>query len=399
MIDLPILLATSICQTLFESGYTAYFAGGWVRDLLLDRPSDEIDIATSAPPAVIQELFSKTIPVGIEFGVVIVVLEGINFEVTTFRKDHPYLDGRHPEGVDFSTPEKDAMRRDFTINGMFYDPLSEQIHDYVEGREDLERGIIRAIGKAEERFTEDRLRMLRAVRFSARFGFTIEEATQKAIRESAHSLLPAVSMERIWQEFTKMASYPHFDQALLELKRLYILETIFPQLKEVDIEKLVAPFPYFPLETPTIIYLLELFPHVSLEERLSLCDYLKVTNRDKKLASFFFHSLIPFRDHSEWAHFYAAPHAKLFLQVQAAKLLPPERLHFFNEHEKRERGLKRHIERIQKNHPLVTSALLKKHGIEAGKEMGVLLKKAEAYAINHDLHSAEEVLKVLLKGE
>jgi poly(A) polymerase len=148
-------VATEICKTLLDHGYIAYFAGGWVRDLLLGRQTDEIDIATSAPPYIIQELFPKTIPVGIAFGVVIVVKEGINFEVTTFRKDHIYIDGRHPTGIDFSTPKKDAERRDFTINGMFYDPLTQTIYDYIGGQEDLKNGIIRAIGNAHERFLED----------------------------------------------------------------------------------------------------------------------------------------------------------------------------------------------------------------------------------------------------
>ncbi len=163
-----------------------------MRDLLLHKSSHEIDIATSAPPHIIQHLFPRTVAVGIQFGVIVVVLEGINFEVTTFRKDHPYQDGRHPEGVDYSTPEKDAERRDFTINGMFYDPLTEIIYDFVGGKEDLKRKVIRAIGNPHARFAEDRLRMIRAVRFAARLGFEIESETAKAIEEHAHHLFPAV---------------------------------------------------------------------------------------------------------------------------------------------------------------------------------------------------------------
>ncbi|MCC5832360.1 MAG: CCA tRNA nucleotidyltransferase [Chlamydiales bacterium] len=399
MTTLPLLLATSICQTLFEAGYTAYFAGGWVRDLLLDNPTDEIDIATSAPPHVIQELFPKTIPVGIAFGVVIVVLEGINFEVTTFRKDHPYYDGRHPEGVDFSTPEKDAFRRDFTINGMFFDPLSESIYDYVGGREDLEKRLIRAIGDPRRRFSEDRLRMIRAVRFSARLEFRIEEETDAAICELASTLFPSVSMERIWQEFCKMAAFPHFDQALIQLKRLNLLETIFPQLKEADIEKLVSPFLYFPLRSPAIIYLLELFPDASLEERIALCSYLKTSNAEKKLVEFFTRSSAlfdqPGTEPYDWAHLYAHPHSELLIRVRAARIYPPERIVFLEEHEARRERLKKHIERIQEHRPLVTSAMLKEKGIPPGKKMGQLLKEAERFAVNHHLDSPEEVLKML----
>ncbi len=389
------LLATSICQTLFEAGYVAYFAGGWVRDHLLGHPSDEIDIATSAPPHIIQELFPRTIPVGIAFGVVIVIHEGVNFEVATFRKDHPYHDGRHPDGVDFSTPEKDAVRRDFTINGMFFDPLNEFIYDYVDGRNDLEKGVIRAIGNPRERFLEDRLRMIRACRFSARLVFPIEEETEAAIKELASTLLPAVSMERIWQEFNKMAAYPHFDRALIQLNSLGLMEHIFPQLKGVDIEKRVSSFPYFPLDCPTIVYLLELFPDTPSE----LCEYLKATNEDKKLVTFFSKSAELFSqpgiENYQWAHFYAHPHSKLLIQVRAAKIHPPERLAFLEEHAVRQEQLKKHIKRIKTRTPLVTSAILEKEGIAPGKKMGVLLKKAEQIGVNENIEDPSTLIKRL----
>jgi len=403
MSEIHTLLATSICQTLFEAGYVAYFAGGWVRDLLLDHPSDEVDIATSASPSVVQELFPKTIPVGVAFGVIIVVLEGINFEVTTFRKDHPYHDGRHPDGVDFSTPEKDALRRDFTINGMFYDPLSESIYDYVKGQADLQNRVIRAIGEPKMRFSEDRLRMIRACRFSSRLGFRIEEMTEAAIKEQATTLFPSVSMERIWQEFTKMAAYPNFDHALMLLKRLNLLETIFPQLKDVDIEKLVSPFPYFPPHCPPIVYLLQLFPDTTLQERLDLCEYLKATNEDKKLVTFFTESAALFNlagtESYSWAHFYAHPYSELLIRVRAAKIYPPERVVFLEEHEARRARLSKHIKRIETRRPLVTASMLKKLGVEPGKKMGDLLKEAQRLAINHNLKSADEVLKILQKEE
>lgn len=392
------LLATSICRILFESGYVAYFAGGWVRDLLLKQPTDEIDIATSAPPEVVQKLFPKTIPVGVAFGVIIVVIDGVNFEVTTFRKDHSYHDGRHPDGIDFSTPEKDALRRDFTINGMFYDPLTKTIYDYVGGQQDLKKKIIRAIGDPRHRFMEDRLRMIRAIRFSSRLKFQIEEKTAEAIHEQASTLFPSVSMERIWQELTKMAASHHFDQALITMEKLGLLQIIFPQLK-TSIEKYVAPFPYFPSDCPPIIYILELFPKTSLEECLALCDYLKTTNEDKKLVAFFIESKKPPEQPYDWAHFYAHPNADLFLRVQAAKILPPDRESFMKEHEARRTFLNTHIDRIRKRQPLVTAAMLQKRGIKPGKEMGLLLKKAEQIAINFNLNSSEEVLKTLLKEE
>lgn len=166
--------ATSVVQRLVDAGFTAYFAGGWVRDFLMQRPSDDIDIATSATVDEVQALFPKTVPVGVAFGILLVIEGGHPFEVATFRKDRGYTDGRRPTGIDPATPEEDAKRRDFTINGMFYDPLKKQLFDYVGGQQDIKNKLIRAIGNPHDRFLEDRLRMMRAVRYATRFDFPIE---------------------------------------------------------------------------------------------------------------------------------------------------------------------------------------------------------------------------------
>ena len=248
--------AKAIVAKLTRAGYTAYFAGGWVRDYLMGHPSEDIDIATNASPAEIMDLFPHTILVGLAFGVVIVVIEGHQFEVATFRKDLHYIDGRHPQGIEMATPIEDALRRDFTINGMFYDPLEEVIHDFVHGQEDIRKGIIRTIGDPHERFFEDRLRMLRAFRFSARFAFAIDPETQEAIRENADKLFPAVAMERVWQEFNKMVAYPRFDQAIVEMHRLTLLDVIFPEIAGMHIKELrqrVKNFSHFPPNCPTIL--------------------------------------------------------------------------------------------------------------------------------------------------
>lgn len=396
-------LATRIVRILFDAGFTAYFAGGYVRDLLLGIPSSEIDIATSAPPEKIISLFPKTILVGVSFGVVVVILEGINFEVATFRKDHPYVDGRHPEGVDFSTPEHDASRRDFTINGMFYDPLTKTLHDYVEGQSDLKKGIIRAIGNPQERFTEDRLRMLRAVRFSARFGFSIEKQTEKAIVEHASELTPSVSIERIWQELSKMSHYKSFGHALLTLHRLQLLGNIFSDLKNCPhqlIEKRVAPFPFFPEKTPLIVYLIELFENMNLESRIALCQFLKITKRDCQLAEFFYHSEELFTSNTaqkvDWAHFYAHPDSSLFLEIEGAKMESAKKQDFFAEHAKKREELQVAIKRIEEKKPLITAALLQQHGILPSKAMGLLLKEAEALNVNDNLDQ-QEILERLKK--
>ena len=392
--------AEEICKTLFAAGFTAYFAGGWVRDHLLGHPSIEIDIATSAPPQKIQQLFPKTIPVGIAFGVIIVVVDHVQFEVSTFRKDHPYQDGRHPSGIDFSTPEKDAQRRDFTINGMFYDPITKTLYDYVGGQEDLRRKMVRAIGNPHDRFTEDRLRMVRAVRFSSRLGFHLEEATAFAIKTCASTLLPAVSMERIWQELGKMCADSHFDQALLALHELGLLGVIFPHLKNTSIQEIskrVVPFPHFPLKSPTMAYLIELFPDLSLEAKQELCFYLKTSISERKLVEFFDSADTLFtssqKELHDWAHFYAHPLSSLYLGVQAAKMGPLKRIGFIEEHEERQNTLSPHIQRIRLKTPLVTSKHLSQLGIKPGRRMGVLLKHAEHIAINENHHRPEDVLQ------
>jgi poly(A) polymerase len=394
-------LAVEIVRRLFNSGFTAYFAGGYVRDLLLGIQSEEIDIATSAPPEKIISLFPKTVEVGKAFGVIVVITQGINFEVATFRKDHPYLDGRHPDGVDFSTPQHDAERRDFTINGMFYDPLTKELHDYVGGQNDLKQGIIRAIGDPLKRFEEDRLRMMRAVRFSARFHFPIEESTSEAIKNLSHTLLPAVSIERIFQELTKMSQQKSFSSALCQMHQLGLLQTIFPTLKEVSlkqIEKRTAAFPYFPLNTPLIVYLLELFENPALEERLVLCQYLKAKVSDQKCAEFFYHSSLLFQlpapSPLEWARFYAHDSSPLFLQIQGAKQAPGTKEAFFSEHEKRAHHLEIHIKRLQERKPLITAQLLEKEGIKPGKAMGELLKEGEKIVVNENLDQNEALLRL-----
>jgi poly(A) polymerase len=180
--------AISIVQALRRQGYEAYFAGGSVRDMLLGKMPQDYDIATSAHPEDVRRIFLDTVPVGAQFGVILVLIDGQPFEVATFRHDGPYLDGRRPSEVRYGSLEEDVRRRDFTINGMVYDPLADRVIDLVEGRRDLEERRIRAIGDAARRFQEDRLRMIRAVRFSAKLEFVIEDATFRAIQDLAPTI-------------------------------------------------------------------------------------------------------------------------------------------------------------------------------------------------------------------
>ena len=195
--------ARAIAARLREAGHTAYLAGGCVRDRLLGREPKDFDVATSAPAALVQQIFPRTVPVGAQFGVVLVLQDEQPVEVATFRADAAYVDGRHPVSVRFSSPEEDAQRRDFTINGMFIDPSTDRVIDYVAGQADLHAGIIRAIGNPDSRIKEDRLRMLRAVRFAAQLSFTIEPATFEAIRKAAPSITD-MAWERIGDEIVRM---------------------------------------------------------------------------------------------------------------------------------------------------------------------------------------------------
>ena len=203
--------ALAVLQRLRDSGHVAYFAGGCVRDLLLGAQPKDYDVATDAPPQKVRQLFRNTQAVGAAFGVILVRLGGSQIEVATFRADAGYDDGRHPTAVRFTTAEEDAKRRDFTINGLFLDPLSggsegrvgDQVIDYVGGQADMKARTVRAIGNPADRFDEDSLRLLRAVRFAARLNFTIDPTTSDAIKHHAPQL-KRISPERIAEELRIM---------------------------------------------------------------------------------------------------------------------------------------------------------------------------------------------------
>ena len=221
--------AIDIVKTLQGNGYKAYFAGGCVRDMIMGRESADYDIATNALPNDVMHLFEETIPVGVQFGVVIVLKEGHNFEVATFRTEGSYSDGRHPDYVAFSTPEDDVKRRDFTINGLLYDPIKNEMLDYVSGREDISKGIIRTIGNPIERFTEDKLRMIRAARFACRFNFPIHEETRQAIIKLARQI-HVVSAERIREELEKILTSPNPHIGIRLLDEFHLLQEILPEV-------------------------------------------------------------------------------------------------------------------------------------------------------------------------
>jgi poly(A) polymerase len=218
-----------IVKQLQDAGFEAYWAGGCVRDLLMGNEPHDYDIVTSAKPDEIEELLEKTIPVGKKFGVILAIVNGHHFEIATFRSDASYTDGRRPDAIYFTDAKEDALRRDFTINGIFYDPISDKILDFVKGREDLKNQIVRFIGNPIERVEEDNLRLLRAIRFKNRLGFEYDDKTFEALRLKAQ-LIKNVTWERIKDELEKIILLPGRENAFREMDEVGILEYVLPEI-------------------------------------------------------------------------------------------------------------------------------------------------------------------------
>jgi len=222
--------ARKVAARLREQGHIAYFAGGCVRDMVRGLTPKDYDIVTDAPPETVQALFPRTYAVGAQFGVIIVVEACFQFEVVTFRSDDAYIDGRHPSAVHFSSPEKDAKRRDFTINGMFYDPVADKVIDLVGGQTDIAAKLVRAIGDPAKRFAEDRLRMLRAVRFATVLDYQIDKATWDALATSAPSI-NQISAERIRDELGRIFLSPNRIRGWNLLDASGLMHAILPELE------------------------------------------------------------------------------------------------------------------------------------------------------------------------
>jgi poly(A) polymerase len=260
------VIATEIVRRLQAAGHEAYFVGGCVRDQLLGRVPQDYDIATAATPEQVESLFPRTVPVGRQFGVMMVIEQGTPFQVATFRAEGDYRDGRHPGRVSFGDPQADARRRDFTVNGLFWDPLQNRLHDWVGGAADLRAEIIRTIGDPGERFAEDHLRLLRAVRFAAQLNFAIEPATLKAVQANANKILE-VSAERIREELLKLFRPPHAARGLDLLRESGLLEQILP---EVAATIRCEQSPDFHPEGSVYNHLIRIFEHLPADAAPSL---------------------------------------------------------------------------------------------------------------------------------
>jgi tRNA nucleotidyltransferase/poly(A) polymerase len=277
--------AIKIVKQLHANGFQALLAGGCVRDMLLRRTAKDYDVATNAQPKDVIKLFSRTLKVGAKFGVVIVLLGDRQVEVATFRTEADYSDGRHPAKVSFTTAAQDAARRDFTINGMFYDPIKKQVVDYVNGRADLKKKLLRTIGDPNERFSEDYLRMLRAVRFATQLGFKIEPETFTAIRSNAEGL-HRISGERIAAELEAILVNPCRRTGVALLSQIGLTKMIFPALAPSQIRLAIAVLTNLPAKVDFPLGLAALFTDCQTDAALQSLHVLKLSRNQTKHVKF-----------------------------------------------------------------------------------------------------------------
>ena len=277
--------ATEIIECLQQHGFQALLAGGCVRDMLLGRPAKDYDVATDARPDDVMRLFRRTLKVGAKFGVVIVLTRGQQVEVATFRSEAGYEDGRHPTEIRFTSAAEDASRRDFTINGMFYDPLKEQVIDYVGGQADLGKRIIRTIGDPEERFGEDYLRLLRAVRFSTQLDFAIEPETYSAIGRNAANIV-RISGERIAAEMEGILVHPNRAAGASMLIETGLAEAIFPGLTADLARQGAAVLAQLRKKVDFPLAMAAFFADCPTDFAMEKCGILKLSNRQAKHIEF-----------------------------------------------------------------------------------------------------------------
>jgi poly(A) polymerase len=277
--------AIKIIKRLRRNGFEALLAGGCVRDMLLGRAASDYDVATNARPEDVIKMFKRTLKVGAKFGVVIVLIEGKQVEVATFRTETGYADGRHPTAVRFASAAEDASRRDFTINGMFYDPLKKEVIDYVNGQADLKKKLIRTIGKPAERFGEDYLRMLRAVRFSTQLGFAIEPRTFSAIRSSTKNI-SKISGERIAMELEAILASPSRSAGVSLLAKSGLAEAIFPGFAGEKVKLAIKVISQLGKKSGFPVALACLFGGCPMEFAIEKCKVLKLSRSQTKHIKF-----------------------------------------------------------------------------------------------------------------
>ncbi|MCP4080853.1 MAG: CCA tRNA nucleotidyltransferase [Planctomycetaceae bacterium] len=394
----PREFAYDVTKRLQEAGFQAFWAGGCVRDQLLHKQPKDYDVATSATPAQIAHVFGerKTLELGVAFGVITVIgtKQSGNIEVATFRCDSDYSDGRRPDSIEYSTPEMDAHRRDFTINGLFFDPLQEKIVDFVGGQNDLERGLVKAIGDPAQRIAEDKLRMLRAVRFAANLDFQLDPATKLTIERHASEIV-IVSVERIAVELNRMLVNEHRRRAVELLIETGLLTVILPELtawqqstsdKEQVLSHLAA------LESPDFSVALAALTQTSvtphqfskLAKRLKLANHFTETGTWvlKNAATLSRATELPWSDIQPLLIQPACPVTLGFIEAQG---VAEKAVRFCRER------LAWPQERLNPS-PLLDGNVLKKLGIEAGPAFARILTETRNAQLNGEISTQAEAI-------
>jgi poly(A) polymerase len=403
----PREFAVEVVRKLRDADYQAFWAGGCVRDLLLGRAPNDYDVATDARPEQVRRVFRRTIRVGEAFGVVRVLEEGrvaapLGIEVATFRSDGDYSDGRHPDRVTFSSAREDALRRDFTINGMFFDPIAEQVIDYVGGRADLEAGILRAIGDPAERFREDKLRLLRAVRFATRFQLRLDPATADAVKAMADQIM-VVSAERIAEELRKLLTDPRRADGVHLLAEVRLVGPILPELRESltaggDWPHLLRVVERLPADAGFPLALAALLHRIGRERAAEACLRLKLSNAERERVEWLVENHRALIDAESQRPSRLYP---VLVQPGIADLLALHRADA--EAEGQGTGHVEHCERLLRDvpremlnpPPLLTGDDLKAHGLNPGPAFKRLLDAVRTAQLDGEVKTKEESLALV----
>lgn len=390
--------AINIVQYLKEQGFQAYFAGGAVRDMVMGRPLTDIDIATDGSVDALKLLFPKAILVGAQFGVLRVIRGRFEFEIATFRTESEYLDGRHPSHVEkASTYEEDAQRRDFTINGLFFDPTEKTVLDCVGGLDDILHKQLRTIGSPHERFKEDRLRVIRAIRFSRALDFPIQQETQEAMKEFADSVVQYVSGERIWNELSKMASLHILASSLKLMYSLGLVRSLFPFVQEEDewntrVSRLEGARCSLPLALSLLFYDNDHFPlwacetfHISHEDRLLMTQFqMLYQGFSKKNLS-----------EREMVDLFAFSFSEEILPI-LARLMS---INWLPHLKKIRKELLPWIEQKRSKKYLIDGKTLLARGVAPGKKVGELMERAFSISLDRRVLDKEELVREVLANE
>ncbi len=374
-----------ICQTLEKEGHIAWLAGGSVRDALLGIKPKDFDIATSATPEQVETLFPKTVAVGKSFGVIKIVTKNGDFEVASFRKDGLYIDGRRPESVEFSSPQEDALRRDFTINALFYDIKSAKIHDFVGGITDINGKILRTVGEPSRRFDEDKLRILRAVRFVSQLGFELDSQTLGAVRRlSTH--VSVVSGERLFAEMTKLFNGKFLRKAL----PIYLdvgLHNVLFNSQNLDLKLFNKDFQS---KNPVLIWALLFSSFSDYEKRREFYLKLKVSGEFQKSVE----EILRLAEKIK-----AFPKlSKAEKRRMAAADLIKEAQTLVKLHGIKTSGVAAFISKNKKlPKPFIDSDLLNKHKVRPGSGFGLILKNSYELQLEGKLKTRGQAVKWLEK--